>query len=252
MPGPGAGLVFRCVEIDMPRDLDALVGDLDLLDEVTELLFRLRDEGPEVDWDLSRAPETVPPGQISEWQNRERSGRIDPRVEALASLRQQLEDAWPKLERIAARYRGPTNDQVWWCQGRLIQLHGNPVAAMCRWGCPGCCEGGMKFVALVRDKVHAECDALRVLAAARGAGPAAVGELAAEERKRIYDAAGALLKNAKKFLKALPAKTLADVASRSGLSLNAVKKISVPLQRAGEVRNSAREGYVRARDGAGT
>ena len=119
----------------MRRSAEQLERDLDLLEEVTELLFHLRDHEHRVNWEFDLPPVPVLPEERVSWQNRQRRERMDPRINAVADVRARLDDRWPALERMAARYDGAASRMSWSCSGHAVELHGNPIRDMCRWSC---------------------------------------------------------------------------------------------------------------------
>src|SRR5262249_26680121 len=133
---------------------------------------------------------------------------------------------------------------------------GSP-AQVCPWGCyglgldgdlgtvSGCCDAVLDELRRMREGAQREM--LTVAEAVLGAS-----DLTKAERDRIFTADGKLKSNARRFLQALPAKCLEDVAARSGLPVNAAKKVSVPLRRAGLVQKTRQDGWVRAKRAAGT
>lgn len=236
----------------MSGTADKLRGYLDLLDEVTELLVELKDHPHAVDWDLAAPPDSVPFDDRISWQKQERESRINPRVEVVAPIRSKLDAAWPALDRLASRYLGSAFEELWSCAFHSPAMTTNPIGGMCRWSCKQCCEGGLRFVQSLREKVGAELRALGARAPTDVVAASPEEELSPEERRRVFDAGGKLSRNAREFLLGLPAKTLADVAVRSGLTKDAAKKISAPLRKAGYVRKTRHDGWVRANRRAGT
>lgn len=230
----------------MPRTATDVRQDLELMEQVEQLLFDLKTSTVPLDASFLSLEALRERGtaadNIARFQERERRWRLRFRIRAVQPQRQQLHRLIDRADRLLHRHPLDGHSE-WWCEiDANSPRTGTALRELCSCACASCCDAAQLEVIELRQRLT---DELRTPFAARP-------QLSDADRRAIYNDDGSLNARAQRILRALPSKNYDDLAARSGLTKDVVKKIMVLMQRAGEVHKDGKKGYLRGRGDVGT